>query len=206
MAVAKAIFTTPFSCWQKWQAKILRAETRGRNPGTDETRGQTERLLLSCAVARLARVVAVDVPHHVTQRGNARQCILDSDADRMVSLDLLRRYAQLHELFLGWLLPDVESRPSGGDPSCYRRQPRLAAASARILFEQALQRMRRKYSFYVCGYVVMPQHVHILLSEPERKTLAAALQSIKQKTFRLSPVFISTHQDSVRMRRTDSFV
>jgi REP element-mobilizing transposase RayT len=151
-------------------------------------------------------VVAVDVPHHVTQRGNARQCILDSDADRMVYLDLLRRYAQLHELFLGWLLPDVESRPSGGDPSCYRRQPRLAAASARILFEQALQRMRRKYSFYVCGYVVMPQHVHILLSEPERKTLAAALQSIKQKTFRLSPVFISTHQDSVRMRRTDSFV
>jgi RHS repeat-associated protein len=45
-------------------------------------------------------VVAVDVPHHVTQRGNARQYILDSDADRMVSLDLLRRYAQLHELSL----------------------------------------------------------------------------------------------------------
>jgi REP element-mobilizing transposase RayT len=49
--------------------------------------------------------------------------------------------------------------------------------------------MRRKYSFYVCGYVVMPEHVHILLREPDRKTLAAALQSIKQKTFRLSPVF-----------------
>jgi len=65
-----------------------------------ETRGQTERFLLSCAVARLARVVAVDVPHHVTQRGNARQYILDSDADRMVYLDLLRRYAQLHELSL----------------------------------------------------------------------------------------------------------
>jgi len=45
-------------------------------------------------------VVAVDVPHHVTQRGNARQYILDSDADRMVYLDLLRRYAQLHELSL----------------------------------------------------------------------------------------------------------
>jgi REP element-mobilizing transposase RayT len=49
--------------------------------------------------------------------------------------------------------------------------------------------MRRKYSFYVCGYVVMPEHVHILLREPDRKTLAAALQSIKQKTFRLSPIF-----------------
>jgi hypothetical protein len=37
----------------------------------------------------------------------------------------------------------------------------------------------------------MPEHVHILLREPDRKTLAAALQSIKQKTFRLSPVPLS---------------
>ena len=32
------------------------------------------------AVARLARVVAVNVAHHVTQRGNARQFILAVDA------------------------------------------------------------------------------------------------------------------------------
>jgi putative transposase len=68
--------------------------------------------------------------------------------------------------------------------SCYRRQPLLAEASSRILFERALERMRCKYSFYVCGYVVMPEHVHILLSEPERKTLSAALQSIKQAVSR----------------------
>jgi len=48
----------------------------------------------------LARVIAVDVPHHVTQRGNARRFILDSDADRAVYLDLLRQYTQLHELSL----------------------------------------------------------------------------------------------------------
>jgi hypothetical protein len=34
-------------------------------------------------MARLLRVVIVDVPHHVTQRGNARQVILASDADRV---------------------------------------------------------------------------------------------------------------------------
>jgi putative transposase len=50
------------------------------------------------AVARLARVVAVDVPHHVTQRGNARQYILASDADRTVYLSLFREYAAHHEL------------------------------------------------------------------------------------------------------------
>jgi putative transposase len=43
-------------------------------------------------MARLARVVAADVPHHVTRRGNARRFILDCDADRRVYLDLLREH------------------------------------------------------------------------------------------------------------------
>jgi hypothetical protein len=47
-------------------------------------------------VARLARVVAIDVAHHVTQRGNARQYILTSDPERMVYLDLLCQAIQLH--------------------------------------------------------------------------------------------------------------
>jgi putative transposase len=49
-------------------------------------------------MARLARVVAVGIPHHVTQRGNARQFILSSDADRLVYLELLREYSALHQL------------------------------------------------------------------------------------------------------------
>ncbi len=56
-------------------------------------------------MARLARVIAVGVPHHVTQRGNARQFILASDDDRRVYLDLLRHYAALYELsLLGYCL------------------------------------------------------------------------------------------------------
>jgi REP element-mobilizing transposase RayT len=47
-------------------------------------------------MARLARVVAVGVPHHVTQRGNARQFILACDADRKVYLGLLRQSISLH--------------------------------------------------------------------------------------------------------------
>ena len=57
-------------------------------------------------MARLARVIAVGVPHHVTQRGNARRYLLDSDADRMVYLSLLREYVELYELSLlgyGWM-------------------------------------------------------------------------------------------------------
>jgi putative transposase len=51
-------------------------------------------------MARLARVVAVDVAHHVTQRGNARQFILSSDAERKVYLDLLRQALQHHPVSL----------------------------------------------------------------------------------------------------------
>jgi putative transposase len=41
-------------------------------------------------MARLARVIAVGVPHHITQRGNARRFILQEEADRKVYLDLIR--------------------------------------------------------------------------------------------------------------------
>ncbi len=40
-------------------------------------------------MARLARVVAPDVPHHVTQRGNRRQTVFFSDDDYAAYLDLL---------------------------------------------------------------------------------------------------------------------
>ncbi len=56
-------------------------------------------------MARFARVVAIDVAHHVTQRGNARQVILATDADRLTYLGLLQQYAQLHSLsLLGYCL------------------------------------------------------------------------------------------------------
>ena len=42
-------------------------------------------------MARLPRVIAVDGPHHVTQRGNARRFILDSDTDRNIYLELLKQ-------------------------------------------------------------------------------------------------------------------
>jgi putative transposase len=51
-------------------------------------------------VGRLARVIAVGVAHHVTQRGNGRRFLLESDADRRVYLDLLRENLALHEVLL----------------------------------------------------------------------------------------------------------
>jgi putative transposase len=47
-------------------------------------------------MGRFNRVVALDIPHHVTQRGNGRRFILDCDADRTVYLKLLRENMALH--------------------------------------------------------------------------------------------------------------
>ncbi len=56
-------------------------------------------------MSRLPRVVVVGVPHHVTQRGNARQVILTSDSDRATYLTLLRQYSDLYRLsLLGYCL------------------------------------------------------------------------------------------------------
>jgi REP-associated tyrosine transposase len=47
---------------------------------------------------RLARVVATGVAHHVTQRGNARRVVFDTDSDRFVYLSLLRDAVRRHHL------------------------------------------------------------------------------------------------------------
>jgi putative transposase len=55
----------------------------------------------------------------------------------------------------------------------------LERAAARDLFEDSLQKVHARYRFDVVGYVVMPEHVHLLVSEPERESLAVALQGLK---------------------------
>ena len=55
----------------------------------------------SFIMARFARVVAIDAPHHITQRGNARQTVFEGDADRLVYLDLLRQHCRLGRRLAG---------------------------------------------------------------------------------------------------------
>jgi putative transposase len=62
---------------------------------------------------------------------------------------------------------------------CYHRRPQLEAPAARDLFEEALERIRCRYEFQVVGYVVMPEHIHLLVSEPPGKLLAVSLQALK---------------------------
>jgi putative transposase len=68
--------------------------------------------------------------------------------------------------------------------SCFHRRPNFATSTSRTTFESSLERMRQDYGLRVYGYVVMPEHVHLLVSEPERDTLARATQSLKQSVAR----------------------
>jgi putative transposase len=68
--------------------------------------------------------------------------------------------------------------------SCYHRRPMLTTEISRRLFESALERVRRNFQLRVYAYVVMPEHVHLLLSEPQRAKLADALKSLKQSASR----------------------
>jgi putative transposase len=68
--------------------------------------------------------------------------------------------------------------------SCYRRRPRLRDSRICSLFEAALEQVRLRFDFLVLGYIIMPEHVHLLVSEPVRAPLAIALQVLKQTVSR----------------------
>lgn len=85
--------------------------------------------------------------------------------------------------------------------SCHARDPLLANPHSRNIFEQTLERARQWYGFYVCGYVIMPEHVHLLISEPERTRLSSMLQMLKQNTAHVlhppegSPLWLPRYYD-----------
>jgi putative transposase len=55
----------------------------------------------------------------------------------------------------------------------------LGTARRRDLFLTVLEQVRRRYQFVVVGYVMMPEHVHLLISEPQWKTPSTVIQALK---------------------------
>jgi putative transposase len=63
--------------------------------------------------------------------------------------------------------------------TCYHRLPLLADDKTCQAFVLALERARKLYLFRVYGFIAMPEHVHLPISEPEGGTVAKAVQSLK---------------------------
>ncbi len=83
---------------------------------------------------------------------------------------LKRRYGQGHLHFITC--------------SCYRRLPLFAAVRSKNVFVKTLGEVRDRYKFSLAGYVVMPEHVHLLISEPAKGTPSTIMQVLKQRVSR----------------------
>jgi len=68
--------------------------------------------------------------------------------------------------------------------SCYQRRPLLGAPRSRDLFLQVLEQVRQRHRFVVVGYVIMPEHFHLLMGKPEVGDPSTVLQVLKQRVSR----------------------
>jgi REP-associated tyrosine transposase len=68
--------------------------------------------------------------------------------------------------------------------SCYGRLPGFADPSHRAIFVHQLAQVRARYGFALFGYVVMPEHIHLVMSEPKIGTPSMVMQVLKQTTSR----------------------
>lgn len=64
---------------------------------------------------------------------------------------------------------------------CYQRRPFPNTQRRRTQLVKILEEVRRRYNFVLVGYVVMPEHIHLIISEPERGTPSTVMQVLKQR-------------------------
>jgi putative transposase len=106
---------------------------------------------------------------------------------------LRRRYGQGHLHFITF--------------SCYRRLALLSSVGSRNDFVKILGEVRDRYGFVLIGYVVMPEHVHLLIGEPPKGTPSTVLQILKQRVSRhlrcMPHTRISTPQSNLRSGGVD---
>lgn len=67
---------------------------------------------------------------------------------------------------------------------CYQRRPLLGTVRARNLAVQIIEEVRARYGFALVGYVIMPDHVHLLISESGSIRPAKIIQVFKQRLSR----------------------
>ena len=90
--------------------------------------------------------------------------------------------------------------------TCYRRQPFLNTPEVRDAFLRVLERTRLRYDFLIYGFVVMPSHVHLLISEPKQGMIATVIQALKIAYARYAKTHICQHKaDMGHDEQTTSF-
>ena len=83
---------------------------------------------------------------------------------------------------------------------CYQRRPLLASARARNLAVQILKEVRARYGFALVGFVVMPEHLHLLISESASVLPSKIIQIFKQSVSRRLRARKRTPKGQLRLR------
>ena len=68
--------------------------------------------------------------------------------------------------------------------SCFGRLPYLEASETKDVVEAVLEAVRARHGARVYAYVLMPEHVHLLMNEPPSILVAQFLKAFKQITSR----------------------
>jgi len=89
---------------------------------------------------------------------------------------------------------------------CFRRRQHFVSDSACKCFAASLERVRRSYRVRVLGYVIMPEHVHLLVSEPGRATLAAMIQAVSRRLIGDAEHFWQKRYYDFNVRTYDQFI
>ena len=66
--------------------------------------------------------------------------------------------------------------------SCHQRLPLLASRHGYGVFENELETVRQRFGLVIAGYVLMPEHVHLLMGESRTEPLAKVIQVLKKQT------------------------
>jgi len=66
--------------------------------------------------------------------------------------------------------------------SCYHRLCLLNSDNTIIPFLEALEIYRRKYVFHIYGYIVMPDHVHLVLYPLRNMAMGSVIGEIKKRS------------------------
>ena len=66
--------------------------------------------------------------------------------------------------------------------SCYSRLGSLNQRGAKEIVIEELDRARKKHGFLIIGYVLMPEHVHLVLFPSEEMKLGLVIREIKSRS------------------------
>jgi putative transposase len=88
--------------------------------------------------------------------------------------------------------------------SCFRRQPFLSKDRSRSWLIEAIERARSIHCFHVWAYVIMPEHVHLLVWPTHAEyDISDFLRSVKQSVVRRALPFVRREAPDFLSRMED---